>query len=572
MAQLLLVIVVALPLLALWLYPTLKRMRYGPLANFPAVKADLVWGHMKALNEYIVAGNKTMPGRHTDYAFQEMWKDLDQPPWFVLDIRPLGYMMLCAATHEAAEAFTKVSKEFPWSYPKSPTFSELLDLAGHKSILVKNGEEWKSLRKSFNPGFAPQHLMTLLPCVLEKNDLFIRRMERHAKDGQDFSMAEYMTCLTFDIIGSVVMDHEFHAQDDDPNKTSELLDDFRNLVETYHAGSNLVPFWLKIPKLIRRRKLGGKISRDLQAMVRQKFAELQAETESTKKRSRSVLALTLKDLNTQSLPFDVLDQTCDQLKVFLFAGHDTTAITMQWAFYELARTPHALARLRAELDDIFGADTTDPAAVRDAFLERGEDVMRRLSYTNAIIKEILRLYPPAGTARWVPKGSNTMLPRGDGTSVCVDGLVVYNCHYLIQRDERVYGPNAHQFVPERWLGNEDTSEAGTNSKVSEKGEKGVPAGAWRPFERGPRNCIGQELANIEARVILACAARRYDFVKVGLGELEVDGEGKLVLDEEAQQFRAKSPLYNKMQLTSTPVDGCRMRVKLSEKAKKEVGA
>jgi cytochrome P450 len=70
---------------------------------------------------------------------------------------------------------------------------------------------------------------------------------------------------------------------------------------------------------------------------------------------------------------------------------------------------------------------------------------------------------------------------------------------MIQRDRDVYGSNANDFVPERWLGD-----------AAEK----IPTSAWRSFERGPRNCIGQELAILEARVVIALVARRYDFVKV----------------------------------------------------------
>jgi cytochrome P450 len=70
---------------------------------------------------------------------------------------------------------------------------------------------------------------------------------------------------------------------------------------------------------------------------------------------------------------------------------------------------------------------------------------------------------------------------------------------MIQRDPDVYGDTADDFVPERWL----------DDAASE-----IPASAWRAFERGPRNCIGQELAGLESRVVVALVARRYDFVKV----------------------------------------------------------
>ena len=248
----------------------------------------------------------------------------------------------------------------------------------------------------------------------------------------------------------------------------------------------------------------------------------------------------------------MLHETRDQIKTFLFAGHDTTGILLAWVFYELSRTPHVLDAVRAELDDIFGPDA-DPAAVREKLLAPGgEDLIHRMTYTSAVIKEVLRLYPPAGTARMVPPGSGFVLRMPDGgRELCVDGVVLYNCATIIQRDRSVFGDSADDFVPERWLGDKSgiMSAGAQDDKAEEQqavdggtGRK-YPAGAWRPFERGPRNCIGQDLATIEARVIVAAVARRYDFVKVGLGELDLDEKGRPVLDEK-RQFRTKSKLYN----------------------------
>jgi hypothetical protein len=77
-----------------------------------------------------------------------------------------------------------------------------------------------------------------------------------------------------------------------------------------------------------------------------------------------------------------------------------------------------------------------------------------------------------------------------------------------------------------------------------------PPSAWRPFERGPRNCIGQELAMIEARLILASVARQYDFAKVGLGEIAMDENGQPAVNSHGQ-YETKSKLYNV--ITSLPV-------------------
>jgi hypothetical protein len=135
------------------------------------------------------------------------------------------------------------------------------------------------------------------------------------------------------------------------------------------------------------------------------------------------------------------------------------------------------------------------------------------------------------------------LRTSDGDDVCVDKCVIYLCHHIIQRDPKVYGDTANDFVPERWVGDSDTSSASTEDDGSTAGESKIPISAWRAFERGPRNCIGQELANMEARVILACVMRRYDFVKVGLGEVDTDDMGQPVMDRKGK-YKTKSDLIN----------------------------
>lgn len=145
--------------------------------------------------------------------------------------------------------------------------------------------------------------------------------------------------------------------------------------------------------------------------------------------------------------------------------------------------------------------------------------------TDAVIKEILRLYPPGSTARMAPQGSGTTLTLPDGKQLVVDGITLTPIHKLIQRDPAIFGETAHDFVPERWLG-----------------EHNIPDSAWRPYERGPRRCTGSELANMEARLTLACTARQYDFVKTGVGELEVDELGQPVLDEKGY-CKTKSTLF-----------------------------
>ncbi|OMP88889.1 putative sterigmatocystin biosynthesis P450 monooxygenase stcS [Diplodia seriata] len=382
-------------------------------------------------------------------------------------------------------------------------------------------------------------------------------------------MDNLCTDLTFDIIGAVVMDVDLNAQLG-TSKQSALVRYYRQLLITYTNQSGLIgmptnPFLTR-----RRKKITSIIDDELKAIIRSQHAEVVAAAKDTtmaqepsdkkKNRPRSVLALSLQADHTAgttpSLSPLALQTTADTLKTFLFAGHDTTSVLLQWAFYELSRTPRALAALRAELDAVFGAAAT-PLDIADALASSGgDDAIKKLAYTSAVIKETLRLYPPAGSARRAPPGAGLVVnipddaATGGTKAVCLDGFVLYSCHFLVQRDPAVYGPDADEWVPERWLGDVDTSRV---DEIPDRGEveveptttttRKVPPGAWRPFERGPRNCIGQELANLEARVILAVAARRYDFIKVGAGEVRRDEAGNPVLNEKGQ-YEVVSPMFN----------------------------
>ncbi|KAK1834898.1 putative sterigmatocystin biosynthesis P450 monooxygenase stcS [Podospora conica] len=555
-------VLVAIAALAAYLYNKVRHARFEQYKEIPQLKTSLVWGHLKVMNDFLI---RREPDRHPNYIFDDMAAELGHPDAFLVDIRPVGWPMLIVNNHELAEQFSKSSKAFPWSVTKSPTMYDLVHLIGPRSILMKEADEWKHSRKTFNPGFAPNHLLTLLPAILDKTDIFVERLDEYAASAETFGLLKPLINLTFDIIGAVVMDVDCNAQARSESDRSDLVKLFEALGQTYNATSGGTPWWFTPRIAYRRRVLSAKIDALLGALVREKHATLL----SSPTKSRSVLALSLHDTPVLT-PASILE-TSDQLKTFLFAGHDTTSILTSWMYYYLSQTPRALAAVRAELDAVLGPDPS-PSAVRAALLAPGgSDLVARMTYCSAVIKETLRLQPPGGSARLAPVGSGLTAPVGPGgKTACVDGLVIYMCHSSVQRDRRVFGDNADEFVPERWLGDADTSEK-TNEEDGGKGKSGIPAGAWRPFERGPRNCVGQELANIEARVILAVTVRRYDFDKVGLGAFELDGEGKRVLGENGV-YKVKSELYSTMQVTSKPADMMMVKVALTDAAKAAGGS
>lgn len=195
--------------------------------------------------------------------------------------------------------------------------------------------------------------------------------------------------------------------------------------------------------------------------------------------------------NKTKIDQEFIDVVVSQIKVFLLAGHDTTASGISYAYYLLHKNPHVLAKMREEHDSVFGTDTSTARAQVAA----DPVLLNKLPYTAAFIKETLRIFPPVGTIREGQPGHFLTHPE-TGQRFPTEGLMMFGISFAVQRDPK-YWPRADEVIPERWLAKE--------------GEPlHVQKNAWRPFELGPRNCIGQELAQVELRAILAMTVRDLD--------------------------------------------------------------
>ncbi|KAI0203409.1 cytochrome P450 [Astrocystis sublimbata] len=536
------ILVAVVALLVPYIFTSVRHKRLRQFSRFAQLPPSPILGHLQTLDEFI---KRAPPNAHPDVAIASMHEALGRPPAMLIDLRPISPPLLVIGSYEVAEQISKASSRFPHSPPKAPqTWEHLEHLTGPTSVASSQGESWKTLRKRFNPGFAPHHLLSLLPSIIDTSSLFIDHLDRFASSGKEFSLQELATNLTFDIIGRVALDIDMGAQSAEP---TDFMRVFHELIQTYADEQITLPWWCTPRLEWRRRSLARRVRNALKSIVRERYAELAHSA-----KSRSILSMSLQEI--EDLSPQTVDVTCDQLSTFLFAGHDTTSTTIAWAFYELSRTPHALRAVRNELDDILGPDS-DPKSVRARLLgPGGEELVHRMTYTTAVIKEVLRLWPPGGTSRMTKPGDGlrVTLPAsssssgGDLCEMDLDGLMIYPPHSIIQRDPSVFGDTADVFVPERWLG--------------QAGSEKAPAGAWRAFERGPRGCIGQELAMIESRIVLALAVRRFDFIKVGIGAVAMnDTSGQPEMDKHGQ-FKVVKEMY---MVTAKPVDGMVMKVKLA---------
>ena len=188
-----------------------------------------------------------------------------------------------------------------------------------------------------------------------------------------------------------------------------------------------------------------------------------------------------------------------QIKLFLFSGHDTTSSATCYHLYLLSKHPDILARVREEHDAVLGTDTSLTAST----VCSSPSLLNQLPLTTAVIKESLRLFSTVTPSRQGERGFS--ITDNEGRSLPTGDFLVFPCTQSIHNDP-LFWPQPEAFIPDRFL-------VGADDPLH------PVKGAWRGFEHGPRNCIGQELAMLEMKIVLVLAARIYDF-KAAYDELD----------------------------------------------------
>jgi cytochrome P450 len=233
----------------------------------------------------------------------------------------------------------------------------------------------------------------------------------------------------------------------------------------------------------------------ISSILRQRFAQMKRE-ESAAEPKRSAIDLALADYISgagkqhTTLNPDFEKWAITQLRLFFFVGHDSTSPTICYCFYLLSKNPDALGKLRDEHDTVFGKDLS---RLPDLLREQPH-LLNKLTYTNAVLKETLRLFPPAGGFRAGAPG--VYLYDTKGNKYPTEGTMVWVLHPALQRNPQ-YWKDAKAFIPERWL-------------VGPEDPLYPVKGAWRPFEFGKRDCLGQNLAMLDLRISIAMIVRQFD--------------------------------------------------------------
>lgn len=234
------------------------------------------------------------------------------------------------------------------------------------------------------------------------------------------------------------------------------------------------------------------IDRDLD----ERYSTGQADT-----KSKTIVDLPLKgyrsEKNTSTQDKSQIDSVFrkyvrSQMKVFIFAGHDAASTTMCYCWLLLSRNPGILAKLRKELDAVLGPDKEKAVSA----LTENPSLLNRLTYTLAVIKETLRLFPVVSAARGGLK--NFTLTDLEGRRFPTENCLVWAVHHGLHNNPS-WWPRVNEFIPERFL-----------ADVERPGELRPRKSAWRLFELGPRACVGTELALTELKIVLALTVRDFD--------------------------------------------------------------
>ncbi|MCJ1337985.1 hypothetical protein MMC09_003269 [Bachmanniomyces sp. S44760] len=414
----------------------------------------------------------------------------DLGPTYYIDTWPFGPPMLVLQEPSALYQATQEHSLRKYSLLEN----YIRPLTGGGDLLIMEGKEWKTWRAIFNPGFSQSHLMTLVPGILEDTLTFCEILREQVQKGSICKLEDSTIKLTMDVIGRVTLGAKLNCQ----RERNELEVAFRSQARWLAFGDEPFLFdrFNPLRPIIRWRntRIMNKIlSRELD----ERFAIHQNTEEKSGKRSKSVVDLALDtyhrmetpNSSSQGMDATFKDVTIRQLKIFLFAGHDTTSSAILYAYHMLSTNPKALSQLISEHDSVFGTDIHETADL----VASSPRILNRLPYTVAVIKETLRLFPPASSTR---AGEPNFFLSSGGRQYPTEGCLVWSIHQALHRDP-LYWPDADSFIPERWL-------------VSAEDPLYPVKGAWRPFEMGPRNCIGQELGMLEVTLVLVMTVREFD--------------------------------------------------------------
>jgi len=393
-------------------------------------------------------------------------------------------------------------------------------LFGRRNLLSMRGREWRFWRATVHRAFTPAALKGMQARMVVVASTLVESIVQRIDDESQQSSSptwtdveELMKMVTLDTFGLTALGVDFrscHTLTPSPIATafdflsSELL---RRIKTMYLPTSH---FYSLPTKANRRHKRESAVIRNILDEAVKSRRQQQGNDSSDDVGEDDLLAHLFRAVDGATTNADVSDETfSDMLMGLLFAGYETTSVTLTYCLYCLAKNPDVVERAVEEIDAVLGP------AINSSHVEPPMTLdPEQLPYCWAIITETLRLYPPViHTFRTLDeplKISNCTVPKGTQVFIPI---------WAIQRDANLF-PKAEEFIPERWTIKGVEKDRGGRSTWRERqpGDAGadgdVPPGdrnAFLSFSGGARSCVGRKFAMQEAVTILSVLLRSLKF-------------------------------------------------------------
>jgi cytochrome P450 len=366
---------------------------------------------------------------------------------------------MCLLTHP--DDIENVLVKNASNFVKSRNYRALRPILGN-GLLTSEGAFWQKQRKLVQPSFRHEGIAAYAEVMADST----QQMLSGWRDGQTRDVHQEMMGLTLEIVAKSLFGADVSRE---TNTVRKAMRDLTNRLLATSSLTFFLPKFVPLPGTLRLSRAVREVDGIIYSMIRARRA---ANT-----RSNDLLQMLL-DARDEDGTQMTDEQLRDEMMTLFIAGHETTAIALSWTWYLLAQNPEVESKLA---DELTGALNGRAPGVSD---------LRALPYTEMVVKETVRLYPPVWViGRQARKEFEThryRLPAG--TNVLLS-------QWITQRDARFY-PEPERFNPDRWK--DDPIRGGR-----------LPRYAYFPFGSGPRVCIGAGFAMMEATLLLAAIAQRF---------------------------------------------------------------
>lgn len=347
-----------------------------------------------------------------------------------------------------------VSKAAAFEKPRKGSAIRQLARVVGQGLLLSNGEFWRQQRRLIQPSFRRERLDEYVSLMVTHSQKLVESWRGRSEIEASHEMME----LTLRIVSAALFDHGITGEAD------RVRDITRTLRRAIGGIDALLPLWMPTPRRLHAVRALAELDALIYGLIDRPL------------RGGRDLLSSLRALENQGETGMSRRQLRDEIVTMFLAGHDTTAHALTWTLHLLSRRPEVADKLHAEVDGVLAGRAPN-----------SQD-LRNLVYTEQVLSEAMRLYPPAYVLLRVAISDVEI-----GGYTIPKGADVVMWTYQTHHDERWF-PEPERFDPERF---------------SAERRKLLPAGAYLPFGAGTRTCIGKQFAIMEALIALAVISQRY---------------------------------------------------------------